>query len=426
MTAMKRLHILLLLIVTPFAATYPQDIPPCSAEDTLCNRADDSLVADTSLCTTLSPEPLPWPLNITSGIDSLLKNEMFETSMMGIEVYDLTDDSVVYRYNERQLMRPASTMKMIVAVAALDRLGGSFRFNTSLYYTGTIDDGTLLGDVYCKGGMDPLFNSDDMNAFIESLRKMGIDSISGNIYADLSMKDTLLRGEGWCWDDDNPVLTPLLVSGKDNFMKRFVSKLDDVGISLAGDTLKGVTLDSACCLCTRFHTIDQVLMPMMKKSDNLFAEALFYQLASDTGKKQATAKDARSVINRLINKVGLRADDYYIADGSGLSLYNYVSPHLEVALLRYAYVNRNIYTHLLSSMPLAGADGTLAKRMRGSYAQYNVRAKTGTVEGVSALAGYATAANGHKLCFAIINTGIRRASAGRRFQDRVCEILCKP
>lgn len=423
---MKRVRVLLLLVVLPFAIAYPSESQACDVADTLRNQAKDSLIADSSLCDVCQPEPLPWPRNITSGIDSLLKSDMFETSMVGMEVYDLTDDSVIYCYNERQRMRPASTMKMIVAVAALDRLGGSFRFNTSLYYTGSVDDGTLLGDVYCEGGMDPLFNGDDMNAFVESLRKAGIDSISGNVYADLSMKDTLRRGEGWCWDDDNPVLTPLLVSGKDNFMKRFTSKLNEAGISLAGDTLEGITPDSAYHICTRFHTIDQVLMPMMKKSDNLFAEALFYQLGADTGKKRVSAGEARNVVNRLINKVGLSARDYYIADGSGLSLYNYVSPHLEVALLRYAYANRNIYAHLFSSMPLAGADGTLAKRMREGYAQYNVRAKTGTVEGVSALAGYATAANGHKLCFAIINMGIRRAAIGRRFQDRVCEILCKP
>ena len=56
----------------------------------------------------------------------------------------------------------------------------------------------------------------------------------------------------------------------------------------------------------------------------------------------------------------------------------------------------------------------------------NVTAKTGTVTGVSALAGYCTAANGHYLCFSIINNGIRKAQTGRTFQDRVCEALCTP
>ena len=81
---------------------------------------------------------------------------------------------------------------------------------------------------------------------------------------------------------------------------------------------------------------------------------------------------------------------------------------------------------LYASMPIAGIDGTLDDRMRRGHAHGNVHAKTGTVTGVSALAGYCTAANGHKLCFSIINMGIRRSATGRRFQDRVCEALCRP
>ena len=56
----------------------------------------------------------------------------------------------------------------------------------------------------------------------------------------------------------------------------------------------------------------------------------------------------------------------------------------------------------------------------------NVRAKTGTVTGVSSLAGYCTAANGHELCFAIINQGIMHNNTGRHFQDRICMALCQP
>lgn len=55
----------------------------------------------------------------------------------------------------------------------------------------------------------------------------------------------------------------------------------------------------------------------------------------------------------------------------------------------------------------------------------NVHAKTGTVTSVSALAGYCTAANGHKICFSIVNQGILKASDGREFQNRICELLCK-
>ncbi len=388
--------------------------------------ANDPMQEDSLLCDSLAADSLAWPKNVCARIDRLLESSMFHTSMVGLEVYDLTADSVIYRFNERQLMRPASTMKMINAVTVLDRLGGSHQFKTRLCYTGKVDNGVLTGNVYCKGGFDPLFNGDDLRAFVESLRKMGVDTIRGNVYADLTMKDADLLGEGWCWDDDNPVLSPLLIGGKNQFMRRFCQEMRNMGVVHVGDTLQGETPNRASDLCTRFHTIDQVLMRMMKKSDNLFAESMFYQLAASGGTKRASAKNGRQQVNKLISKLGFRDSDYYIADGSGLSLYNYVSPELEVAFLKYAYRNENIYIHLLPAMPVAGVDGTLASRMNSGFAHQNVKAKTGTVTGVSALTGYCTAANGHLLCFSIINMGIRKAATGRRFQDRVCQALCEP
>ena len=165
---------------------------------------------------------------------------------------------------------------------------------------------------------------------------------------------------------------------------------------------------------------------MMKKSDNFHAEALFYQIAASTGKPLCKASDASAIVRQLIRRIGLGSNSYRIADGSGLSLYNYVSPELETMLLRYAWQNSNIYDHLAPSLPIAGVDGTLEKRMRGTAAQGNVRAKTGTLTGISSLAGYCTAANGHQLCFCIINQGVMRGADGKAFQDRVCVALCEP
>lgn len=389
---------------------------------------DDALAADTLLIDSVSPEQqsLPWPQSVVAGIDNLLKSDMFETSQVGMMVYDLDADSAIYCHNERQLMRPASTMKLLTAITAIDKLGGSYQFKTDLCYTGEVTDGTLSGNIYCVGGFDPRFNIDDMRAFVESIRKMGVDTIRGNIYADKSMKDEAQYGEGWCWDDDNPILSPLLVGRKDVFIDRFVQELREAGIVVDAFTGQGRKPDDAFCICRRFHTIDQVLMRMLKESDNLYAESMFYQIGAASGSQPATAHSARSVMNRLIKKVGLDPKRYNIADGSGLSLYNYVTAELEVRLLRYAFKNNNIYLHLHPSLPQAGTDGTLRKRMTSPFTQGNVYAKTGTLSGISSLAGYCTAANGHRLAFAIINQGLLHGRNGRSFQDRVCTILCQP
>lgn len=423
---MKRNDILrLLLWLCMFVAATPlsaqvNDEELLEDNDT---TATDSVWADSL---TTRNDSLAWPQNVQVAIDLLLQNDMFKTSQVGMLVYDLDADSAIYRHNERQLMRPASTMKVITAITALDRLGGSYQFKTELCYTGRIDSTTLKGDVYCVGGFDPRFNSDDMRAFAEALHRMGIDTIRGNIYADRTMKDTDLLGEGWCWDDDNPVLSPLVYQRKDIFMDKFLNALGRVGIVLVGNISEKRRPQEANCIINRFHTIDQVLMRMLKESDNLYAESMFYQIAASTGNRPATAKSAKSIERQLINKLGLNASRYRLADGSGLSLYNYVSPELEVKFLRYAFENQNILNHLLPALPVAGIDGTLRNRMRSQFTRGNVKAKTGTVEGVSSLCGYLTAANGHRICFSIINQGIMHHKNGRTFQDKVCDILCRP
>lgn len=370
---------------------------------------------------------LPWPQSLQANIDTLLTDHpLFDISQVGFMIYDLTADSVLYQYNHRHTLRPASNMKLVTAIAALDRLGAKHQLRTSLYYTGVRDSCTLRGDLYCVGGMDPLFDTDDLQAFVEGVRQLGIDTIRGRIVADKTMKDADLLGWGWCWDDDNPVLSPLLIGRKDNFTERFAQALRKAGITVDAQLSEGRLPAGATYIVACVHNVGNVLPKMMKDSDNLYAESLFYQLAAASGARPASAKHARQVVVKLIEKLGLPSSAYHIADGSGLSLYNYLSPELEVALLRYAWSKESIRKPLYASLPIAGRDGTLSKRMKRTVAEGNVHAKTGTLKGVTTLAGYCTAANGHVLCFAIMNQGVLKTSNGRDFQDRLCVLMCQP
>ena len=205
-----------------------------------------------------------------------------------------------------------------------------------------------------------------------------------------------------------------------------MERLNDMGIVVEAELDEGIKPGDAFCICHRFHTMDQVLLRMLKESDNLYAEAMFYQLAASSGARSATAKQARAIVMNLVRKLGLNPNSYRFADGSGLSLYNYVTAELEVAMLRYAYKNSNIMLHLKPALPIAGTDGTIKSRMRGPFTNDNVRAKTGTLTGVSSLAGFCTAANGHQLAFSIINNGLRHTNNAHAFQDKVCTELCRP
>jgi D-alanyl-D-alanine carboxypeptidase/D-alanyl-D-alanine-endopeptidase (penicillin-binding protein 4) len=126
-----------------------------------------------------------------------------------------------------------------------------------------------------------------------------------------------------------------------------------------------------------------------------------------------------------MERAGQYSSRFRLADGSGLSLYNYISAECLLSLLRYAYLRPSIYRQLLASLPIACEDGTLKKRMKGTAAAGNVQAKTGTLTGIISLAGYCTASNGHRLCFVIINQGVLKASDARSYQDKICTILCE-
>jgi len=369
-----------------------------------------------------------WTGRMQRVLDSLVNLPLFETTQLGLYVHDLTAERDLFCVNHRHRMRPASNEKVVTAIAALHHLTGEYQFRTRLMTTGKVDGHVLQGNICIVGGMDPMLSQSDVHQLANSLSEAGIDSIAGVLCLDLTMKNTDDWGWGWCWDDEMTPLRTLLVDKKDRFVNIFLSELEKEGI-------RGITIDrvmqSACprnasLFCETIHTLDEVMDRMMKRSDNFYAECVFYQLAAQGERKWVGRKEAVAYIDLLIRKVGLTPADYQIADGSGVSLYNYISPELLVRLLQYAWQKEPIRQSLYASLPIAGVDGTLEKRMLKTAAQGNVRAKTGTVDGVSSLSGYATTPEGHVLVFSIINMGIPRAAVGRDWQDKVCTALCTP
>ncbi len=393
--------------------------------------AQDIIIADPQPVSQPAVQlPLPaadnlWLNEVRGRLDNMMYDRLLQNTQLGLLVYDLTAHQVVYQKNERQRMRPASVMKLVTSITALDMLGGDYQYHTGICYRGHLEGDTLVGDLYFVGGFDPTITRDDLRMMADTISRYGIHRIDGMLVSDLTMKDTLSYGSGWCWDDDNDRLTPLLVDKKDQFMSIMMQEMRARGIQLSVTLARG-RLPQGCTEIYRYNSsIDKVLLRMMKQSDNLYAESMFYQVAKGNSPRTATASDASGAVKRLAMRLGLDPINYTIADGSGLSLYNYVSAEMIVALLRHAYQNREIYDHLYPSLPIAGVDGTLEKRMTKGKAFGNVHAKTGTVSGVSTLAGYCQASNGHTLCFAILNQGLVKASDGREYQDRICEALCR-
>ena len=138
---------------------------------------EDSVVVDTLADATESLDPLPVRLQ------KLLDNDIFERTQVGIYIYDLTADSLVFTHNERQCMRPASNEKLMTAIVALHDLGVNYQFRTRLYADPlpTDSDSIYTGHIYIRAGYDPLLDGDDLHAFADSLKARGITHITSPI-----------------------------------------------------------------------------------------------------------------------------------------------------------------------------------------------------------------------------------------------------
>ena len=361
---------------------------------------------------------------MVSRLDSLMQDPFLQKSQLGLYIYDLTKQKPLFEHGKKQSMRPASTMKVLTAVTALAQLGTDYQYTTRLFMTGSAQKHVLDGHLFVKGGFDPLTGNETINEFVTAISKKGITRVNGDLVLDLTMKDDKEAGWGWCWDDKNPSLSPLLYKEKPSFGEVLKQTLAKRGIRITGHIRTGKTPSNAQMITMHCTSIDKALKPMMKMSVNQVAESMFYQIAAQNGKPYASRHNGAAYVKQFIREqLNLIPENYRIADGSGLSLYNYITPELLVETLRYAYEHQDIYLHLLPALPVAGEDGTLKDRMRFTSAHGKVAAKTGTVTGICSLAGYATAPNGHRLCFAIINQGQIKGSEARNFQDEICYIL---
>jgi D-alanyl-D-alanine carboxypeptidase/D-alanyl-D-alanine-endopeptidase (penicillin-binding protein 4) len=116
----------------------------------------------------------------------LLARSRFAEADIGYLLFDIHDGSVVEAHRPDEPRVPASTLKAVTMIAALQVLGAGYRFTTSLFTTGAIIDNILHGDLYLRGGGDPTLTTDDLHEFITALRQAGISHVAGNFYFDES------------------------------------------------------------------------------------------------------------------------------------------------------------------------------------------------------------------------------------------------
>lgn len=184
--------------------------------------------------------------------------------------------------------------------------------------------------------------------------------------------------------------------------------VSDSARSDAVDTL--VVLESA--------PLRDVLPRMQKPSQNQIAELLF-RTSGLRASGDGSADSARAVGTRTLIALGVAADELVYRDGSGMSRHDYVTPRALVTVLD-AMRRAPTFALFRDALPLAGVDGNLANRMKGTPSAGNVHAKTGTVDKARSLSGYVTTADGHQLLFSLLCNNFTVSS---REVDRVAELI---
>jgi serine-type D-Ala-D-Ala carboxypeptidase/endopeptidase (penicillin-binding protein 4) len=169
-----------------------------------------------------------------------------------------------------------------------------------------------------------------------------------------------------------------------------------------------------------------IVEEMLKSSNNLTANCLFKKIGQQRfGAPGTWKKGSQAVREFLAQTVGVNIDKVVIMDGCGLSRYNLISAHQFVTFLSWMHRQFSCCSEFMASLPISGIDGTLIHRMVDSSLKGKVRAKTGSMSGVSSLSGYLTMKDGELVAFSILQNGFtgKTAEYKTRIEDEICSLL---
>ena len=315
---------------------------------------------------------------------------------------------------------PASTTKLLTALASLLQVSPQTRFATSVVDAG--DDRVVL-----VGGGDPYLTvqRDGDSSAVEraelvtladrtaaALQRAGTDAVT------LDFDDSLFGGPAASpeWESDyvsGQIVTPVSALWVDRGIsrglrsstpavtaaERFADLLRSRDIDVAEDVERVEAPNGTTLAEVRSATVAQIVEALISRSDNEAAEVMLRQTAIAAG-KPATFDGGTQAVTETLDAAGIDTEGLQLFDGSGLSRRNQISPTTLVEVVRRAVSTPGLAA-AVDNLPISGVSGTLTSRFDDDAAGL-VRAKTGTLTGIHSLAGYALDADGRPVAFAIM------------------------
>ena len=446
---------------------------------------------------------------LPASVADALKKAGIPQNSVAIFVQPVDAATPSINHNADKSMNPASVMKLVTTHAALDLLTPNYRWKTEIYKDGSVQNGSLNGNLIIKGYGDPSFKAQEFWRLLMSLQQAGIKQINGDFVIDKSHFAKNV-GNRKTFDDEtwrayNAEPSAFLVNGRNTSFK-FVAT--DFGVNVTQEfdlsevqivnnmklsagacgewrsrfgytvkTLESKTLDSKSVVTFNgafspdcgerylelsvfddekyaFYTfkklwkqlggsfngrlkvqeipigaikvLEQVSDPLgyvirdiNKWSNNLMARQLLLTIAAEKNGVPATEAKGEAAIKTWLADKGQKIDELVIENGSGLSRTERISAAHLGQLLVAAY-NSPIMPELMASLPILAQDGTVKKRLNDSPANGRAHLKTGSLDGVSAIAGYVLdSQNKRHVLVMLINHA--KAGASKNAQDALIE-----
>lgn len=325
-----------------------------------------------------------------------------------VHVRDVDSDATVADDDGDERQVPASTMKVVTAATSLLTFGEQHRFATRVV------EGASGGRIVLVGGGDPLLTRADVADVAartaRKLRQAGVASVIVDIDDYLFPQPT--DAQGWA-PGDRPTyaaaVRPLGFVGEysnDTVLtawSAFVQAMRAKGINARSGSRVLADPDARRIAVIRPHTLREAVDLMLRVSENNVAEVLFRQVALARG-YPATWSSASTAAQEALRELGLASWRLRLVDGSGLSGSNRLTATALTELLDIALGDPRLDA-LIDGLPVAGRTGTLVNRFAASpasCARGKVAAKTGSLTGVSTLAGVTEGRDGRWRSFAIL------------------------
>lgn len=358
---------------------------------------------------------------------------------IGVSLRD--NGTFLYRHKDRVRRTPASNQKLLMTMALFKRLGADATFETSVLTSGEQIAGIVTGDVYLRGRGDPSmtgggrfgrslpFHPTALGILARSIAKT-TDRIEGSVVGSTGYfrRDWFAPGWGSTFPTYYvPLATSLSFEGntyksrhiKDpefRAAKALTRKLENLGVAVAGRPRADLTPANVTMIATTQSVpLAEMVQHMNRSSSNFFAEMFGKRLGAETYGAPGTIAKGAEAIERYARRRGITLTAH---DSSGLSYSNRVAPTSIVKLLGLVEANEAFYETLRSGLP-SGGQGTLNDRLHG----VKLRAKTGTLNGVSALSGWIFLRRTQSWAeFSILSSGMSYAPA-KNVEDRIVSVM---